>query len=274
MAPSFEIPVTVGGMLAAIAFVVAGGPVFAFGLRALRLRRSFARLRSEALTSDCRGLVLVDGVVALESPLFAPLSQQPCAGFTLAVEAEGTRIGGTVRQQRAFRLNGAQGDARVEAAHGLWQLPVSAERSIAAGEALSERVDALFETSSELRWLRRSGYRLRLREHALLPQARVHVLAQASVVESEAMLGEDVVQRTGTDEAAVIAHAAPADATELVLGGDDPFVPCVVSASEPQVASLVPPLWHVAGALLGPAVTMAGLLYLAHAAEVLMAGRT
>ena len=73
------------GMLTAGACVVAGGPWFADGLRAVRHRRLFAALRRRRNDGLREGLVLAHGRVELESPLFAPLSQRPCAGFVLEV---------------------------------------------------------------------------------------------------------------------------------------------------------------------------------------------
>ena len=270
MAPSLQIPVSVGGLLVAIAFVIGGGPLFAFGLRALRVRRALSRLREEALSLDSRGLVYVQGKVAIESPMFSPLSQQPCAGFTLHVNAEGTRIGGVVRQQRAFRLESAQASARVEAVHQPWATVTTAERRIAPGEALSERLAGLFESNAELRWLRRSGQTLVLREQALLPNAHVHVLAHAHVAESDAVVGEIEYARTGTDDAPVSHAGAATKTTELVLGGDDPHMPCVVSSLVPSLSAIRPSRLETAGAIAGPLLTMAGLLYLAQAAEALL----
>ncbi len=270
MAPSFQIPVSVGGLLAAIACVVGGGPLFAFGLRALRVRRALSRLREEALSMDARGLVYVQGKVALESPLFSPLSNQPCAGYALHVNAEGTRIGGHVRQQRAFRLESAQASARVEALHQPWASVTTAERTIEPGEVLSQRLAGLFESNAELRWLRRSGQRLVLREKALLPGAHVHVLAFAHVAESDAVVGELEYARTGTDDAAVSHAVGVTRSTELVLGGDDPHMPCVVSALVPSLSAIRPSRLASTGAIAGPLLTMAGLLYLAQAAESLL----
>lgn len=270
MAPSFEIPVTVGGLLAAIACVAGGGPLFAFGLRALRSRRAFARLREEPLSAELSGLVRVSGTVGLDSPLFAPLSNQPCAGFTLIADAEGTRIRGIVRQQRTFLLEGAPCGVRVEAAEHPWRLAMTAQRRIAAGEPVSERLAELFEASPELRWLRRSGMALRLSEHALLPHARVHVLAHARVVASDAVLGEDVSMRTGTDDGRMTPFTSSARSNDLVLS-DEGHAPCAVADSAAMLDASAPPRWQAAGALLGPLVTMAGLLYLAHAAELLLA---
>lgn len=266
-------------MLAAIACVVSGGPLFAHGLRALRVRRALSRLREEALSPDSRGLIYVQGRVALESPLFSPLSNQPCAGYALHVNAEGTRIGGVVRQQRGFALESAQATARVEAMHQPWHTLTTAERRIAPGEPLSERLAGLFESNAELRWLRRSGQPLVLREQALLPGAHVHVLAYAQVAETDAVVGELEGARTGTDDAPVnhapVNHApSAAHVTELVLGGDDPHLPCLVSSLVPSLSAIRPSRMATVGALLGPLVTMAGLLYLAHAAEVLLGATT
>ena len=56
------LPVTALGLLAATACVVAGGPLFAAGRRALRLRRALGSLEERPLEPDASGWVLVRGV--------------------------------------------------------------------------------------------------------------------------------------------------------------------------------------------------------------------
>src|SRR5690242_21630680 len=119
-----EIPVTVASVLAATAGVVAGGPLFADGLRTLRLRRALARLVERPLTPDASGLVLVGGRVALESPLFSPLAGRPCAGYVLDVRGEGTRVGARIESRRDFRLVADGASARVRPGEARWSPPV------------------------------------------------------------------------------------------------------------------------------------------------------
>ena len=82
-----SIPVTAVGILLAGGLVVAGAPLFAMGRRALVLRRVLGSLAERPLGRDLSGWVHVRGRVALLSPLFAPLSGRPCAGFKLEVSA-------------------------------------------------------------------------------------------------------------------------------------------------------------------------------------------
>src|SRR2546428_132498 len=76
--------------------VVAGAPLFSEGLRAFRLRRYLRRVCEHALADAPPGFVHVRGTVALESPLFSPLSALPCAGYRLEVSAVGAAIGRTL----------------------------------------------------------------------------------------------------------------------------------------------------------------------------------
>src|SRR5438067_7326834 len=83
--------------------VVIGAPLFSEGLRALRLRRRLTRLQACAPASGLAGLVHVRGRVALESPLFAPLSARPCAGWQLEVHGIGAPVARTAEVRRPFR---------------------------------------------------------------------------------------------------------------------------------------------------------------------------
>src|SRR5262245_17075680 len=123
-----SLPVTPGGMLVAAACVVAGAPLFARGLRAFRMRQRLDRLVEKPLTGDVSGLVRVRGRVALEGPLFAPISGTPCAGFQLEVRGEGSSVGGFVRDWRAFRLEAGEASALVPAEQAEWHAPVTAQR--------------------------------------------------------------------------------------------------------------------------------------------------
>jgi len=260
-------------MLVAIACVVAGGPWFADGLRALRLRRLLARLRERPLDADCAGLVQVRGQVALESPLFAPLSSRRCAGFVLDVHGVGIHVGGQVRELREFQLHSPDGSARVEALGGRWQLPVTAEREFGPGEPLTENLATLFERSAELRWLKGRGVKLRVVERALESGATASVIGFARAGMAVPVAGIDLA-RTGTDGNVVLQeivservapslHIGPADTLDLLVVGD----------RLPEPRRLEPPRWRTLGAILGPALCLAGLLYLAHAAGQSMAGR-
>ena len=73
------LPTPAGLTFAAIA-VALGAPLFSDGLRALRLRRQLEALRETGLTDSLAGFAHARGRVALDSPLFSPLSGEPCAG--------------------------------------------------------------------------------------------------------------------------------------------------------------------------------------------------
>ena len=95
---------TPGGLALAALAVIAGAPLFSDGLRALRLRRQLAGLRPGALEPSATRLTHVKGRVALESPLFAPISGAPCAGFALEAHAVGLPLIRTMDERRSFRL--------------------------------------------------------------------------------------------------------------------------------------------------------------------------
>lgn len=266
MAVTLEIPTSVAGLAAAAACVIAGGPLFADGLRTLRLRHLLARLRERPLAEDCTGLVQVRGRVALESPLFAPLSARACAGFLLEVRGAGTRAGGTIREQRAFRLVAPGGEARVLPEGARWEPPVTAERTIAPGDTVSGHLAALLASLAETRWLRARGTTLHVVERALEAGATATVIGVARHARPYEVAGAVELQRTGTDGGAVVA-GGPTDAgVDLWIEPGEPLDLLVVSAGAPDRARLAPPRWREALALLGPAISLAGLLYLARAA--------
>src|SRR5262245_57738525 len=95
---------SVAGLMLAVAAIVAGAPLFASGLRAIRLRQHFHRLRHQPLAELPGGFAHVYGRVALESPLFAPLTATACAGFELEVRAAGLSLHRRVDEHRSFRL--------------------------------------------------------------------------------------------------------------------------------------------------------------------------
>src|SRR5439155_1244062 len=127
-------PVHAFGLLTAAAGVVIGAPLFAWGLRALRLRHALAGLSERSLDSSTAGLALVHGRVSLEGPLFAPLSGKPCAGFSLEVRGAGMRVGGVVHELRPFRLTSGGVSARVVPERAEWRGAVTCERTLAASE--------------------------------------------------------------------------------------------------------------------------------------------
>ncbi len=273
MAPLVELPLTPGGVLLAAACVVAGAPLFARGRRAWRLRRSLARIRSAELTDDVAGLVCVSGRVALESPLFAPLGGRPCAGFELTVRGLGSAVGGTVVERRVFRLVAGESFARVRPERATWHMPVTARRTLAAGEAPSERLAALLDSSAELRWLRSRGVALEMVERSLEAHRVVSVLGMArSEPVAVAEAGEELAA-TGTDGGFTAPRLFPGPEQpdyELTLEADDFLERVQVHADPPGRALLVPSRGTAALVWIGPLLTIAGLLYLARAAEPLL----
>lgn len=271
---SLSLPVTPGGVLAAAACAVAGAPLFARGLQAFRVGRRLAGLAERPLAEDADGLVRARGRVALESPLFAPLSGTPCAGFTLEVRGAGSKVGGVVREQRTFRLQSGATSALVQHEASDWHAPVTAQREIQAGESIPERLVTLLDSCSEVRWLRERGVALQIVERALEAGRVVSVVGVAGHERIAAAQDELLLSATGTDGGAFqIPHvmAAPAiDRYELRIGTDETLRRVQVFADPPEAALSVPSRWNELFLVLGPALTLAALLYLARAVEPLL----
>jgi hypothetical protein len=267
---------TFGGAALAIAAVAAGAPLFADGHRAMRLRRLFARLRECGLDDSPSGLAHVRGRVVLESPLFAPLSGLPCAGFRLEARLPGGSDGGAVEERRAFRLMGAGTSARVAAHVGTWELRVTERRDWCEGQPLTENLERLLSRIPEWAWLRRRG-RIVLEERALLPNTQVHVVAyarQAQPVEGiadAAMLDVEELLATGTGP--VVSAGPPISALverpDVWLGPGEALDFMLVTDEPPRRLERRVPAWRVANAALGPALGIAGLAYLAQAVDLL-----
>jgi hypothetical protein len=288
-------PTVAGAALAALA-VAGGGPLFSDGLRALRLSRRMSRLREHPLADAPIGFVHTRGQVVLDSPLFSPLSGRPCAGFRLEVRGGGTRAGASVEERRSFRIVSGEISARVLAGAGRWRVSQTGRREIGPGEKLSENLAALLQGCPEVSWLQRQGLPVVLTEHALLSGSECHVIGHARRARPYELPAELALARTGTDDAARLGagQAAtseerpspaggpfgierrqpgrpfPGDADLWVDGGGHlDFV--LVSDAPPAVADLAVSPWRTLGLLLGPASSLAGLLYLAHAADQLRA---
>jgi len=268
--------VTALGLLVATACVVAGGPLFAAGRRALRLRRALGALSEAPLTAEASGWVLVHGRVALASPLFAPLSGKPCAGYELDVCGDRSQVGGTVAERRPFLLECGGPTAFVSPERARWQAPPTAERTLAANDPLPERLVELLETNAEIRWLRDRRAPLRIVERALESGSEVTVLAVARAERTAEAIETAELAATGTDDglATTITSGDPAALPELWLVGDATAgMGPRVFASRPDVRALRPSRWLVALVVAGPALTLGGLFYLARAASPLVAGR-
>jgi hypothetical protein len=272
MDPFFSLPVTPGGVLAAAACAVAGAPLFARGLQALRMGRRLDALTEQPLAEDTEGLVRARGRVALDSPLFAPLSGTPCAGFTLEVRGAGSKVGGVVRDQRAFRLQSGATSALVQNEDSVWHVPVTAQRELQPGENVPERLAALLDSCSEIRWLRDRGVALHVIERALEAGRVVSVVGVAGHERIVAKGAQSALAATGTDGAFQRPQlfSAPAiDRYEFRIGTDDVLPRVQVFADPPEAVLPRPSRWNEALVVLGPAVTLVALLYLARAAEPL-----
>lgn len=276
MVPALAIHPTGPGIALAAAAVALGAPLFSDGLRAVRLRRHFSRLREFSLADLPSGFVQVHGQVALESPLFAPLSNVACAGFRLEVRVEGRPLVQRVDEHRRFRLIDGGVHAIVLEQGSRWDLPVSAVRTVASNHPLSANLTTLIERTPEMRWARRAGETLQLTERALAVGSRCHVIGYARHARPAELFAEDEMQRTGTDDRVADSparHAQTASASDpdLWLGPGEHLDFLLVSHVEPTLARWNVPAWRSLGAAFGPALSMAGLLYLASALDFMRA---
>jgi hypothetical protein len=288
-------PTVAGAALAALA-VAGGGPLFSHGLRALRLSRGMSRLDERPLAESPSGFIHTRGRVVLDSPLFSPLSGRPCAGYRLEVRGAGRRASASIEERRPFRIVSGEIGARVLAAAGRWRVSETGRREIRPGETLSENLAALLQGSPEAFWLQRQGLPLVLTEHALLAGAECHVIGHARHARPYELPAELELARTGTDDTSRLGAGPatrggqrpapgggpfgierrqpgrpfPAEANLWVDGGGHlDFL--LISDTPPARADLAVSSWRALGIALGPALSLTGLLYLAHAADQLRA---
>ena len=269
-----SLPVTPGGVLLAAACVVFGAPLFARGRRSFLLRRNLRELAERPLSDDSTGLVRARGRVVLEGPLFAPLSGTPCAGFELQVRGAGSKVGGTIREQRDFTLQSAEMSARVPGEASDWHAPVTAQRDFSFNVQIPERLTSLLDSNREVRWLRERGVALHVVERALEAGRVVSVVGIAHH-ERVATYEEDVeLLATGTDgggfQGPQMLPGPPLETYELRLGTDDTLDRVQVFADPPEAGLAPPSRWDDALLVAGPALTLVGLLYLARAAAPLL----
>jgi hypothetical protein len=255
------------GLTLAAAAIVAGAPLFASGMRAVRLRKHFRQLRRIPLAELPGGFAHVRGRVALESPLFAPLTATPCAGFQLDVRAEGLSLHRHVDERRAFRLVDGQASALVGTPRGRWLISATGERELKAGQPMTEGLAALLERVPEASWWRRAGGTLRLVEHALPAGAECHVVGTIRPMTAATAAVEWV--RTGTDDAHVATASGVMPDPDLWIGGDDHLDFLLVSDQPPGEEDLRVPARRALGVLVGPALSLSGMLYLASVADYL-----
>lgn len=277
-------PSVMGVAFAGLA-VAAGAPLFGDGLRTLRLRRHLAGLTPQPLAEEPTGFAYTSGRVALDGPLFSPLSARPCAGFVLELHGGGSRPAAIVERRRPFRIVGGEISARVMATEGAWRLHETARREVAPGQAMSEHLTALFENCPEVFWLQKQARAVLLVERALFAGEEAHVVGQIRHARPYEVPVEVEALRTGTDDQAVTVpsprpggpfgierrHPGRPFAAEANLwidrGGHLDFV--FVSDQAPTPSTLTPPAWRLGGLVLGPALSLAALLFLAHVADVL-----
>ena len=263
MYESLAYAATPAGTALAVACVVAGGPWFADGLRALKARRALRGLPREAGRVLHPGPLHARGRVVLESPMFAPLSGRPCARFELEVRDHGGRFVGALHDERDFLLELDTGVAQIGG--GLvGRIGITDERTYGTAAELSERLRALFRREPELRWVLGQPGSFTVMERALFAGTEAHVLGCG--LRGAVQWHERVpMLRTGTDDApweeSLVEpvsewHIGPCEGLDHAIVSDRPL--------EPQ--RLAPPVWRTHGALLGPALTLAGLLELAQAA--------
>jgi len=282
---------TAAGLSFAAAAVAAGAPIFGDGLRALRLRRLYPRLREVALARTASGMAHARGTVVLESPLFSPLSAVPCAGFQLEVRGAGTPMARGIEVFRPFRISSGGVTARVQGGKVHWVLSPTASRDVAPDQPLTQNLEALLGRVPEALWLRRSRMTLRLTERALLEGVECHVVGHVRDAHMERAAESVAVARTGTDDAMQIAVANGATRDrgsrgmraripaaysqnpgfDLTIGAGDPLGYVLVSDQPPEPRHLVVPAIRMAGLALGPLLSLSGLVYLALAADLLRA---
>jgi hypothetical protein len=258
-----------GVLTLAAGAIVAGALLFSSGLSAARLRARFRRLEQSRLRDLPTGFAHVRGRVALESPLFAPLTSTPCAGFQLEVRVATLSLCRTVEECRDFRLEDAGVSALVSGERGRWSLAPTARRELAADQPISQGMTALLERVPESLWWREAGGALQLTEFALPAGAECHVVGTIRHAAAPAVRVEAV--RTGTDDGFVPSEPHEQVETVLSIGPEDPRDFMLVSDGPPGPDHLRVPALRMLGILVGPALSLTGMLFLASAAERLRA---
>jgi len=300
-------PTIAGAAFAALA-VAGGAPWFSDGLRTFRLRRQFQTLSERPLDEEPVGFVHTSGRVLLDSPLFSPLTAKPCAGFRLEIQGNNTPRTMVVEERRPFRIVSGSTSARVMAANGRWVVSETGRREIEPDEPLSANLEALLKRSAEFALLRQRQTPMVLTERALFSGADSHVVGYARHARPYEIPPELELMRTGTDDVVQMV-AGRAEAVDFEADGyepaPEPAAPPPAKSSGPfgierrspgrpfpgevdlwvdggglldfVLISDAPPAgqdlkvsrWRQLGLMLGPALSLSGLLYLAHAADQL-----
>jgi hypothetical protein len=274
------------GLLCAAAAVAAGAPIFARGLRALKLRQNLEGLRSAAIADAPEGMVHLHGKVTLEHPLRAPISGVPCAGFRLEARTLDSASFERVDEVRRFSIEQGSYAARIVEDPASWEVQVTGQREIKSGDAISQQLSTLLKRMPEPAWARSAGATLQLVERALITGSECHVvgfvrhappLSAAVEVPAEAV-AEAVWLRTGTDNESWSTTASTDNgsgsserAPALWVGRGEHLEFLLVSDQAPEARRLAPPLWQAIGTIIGPVLSLAGLLVLARALDVMRA---
>ena len=273
------------GLLCAAAAVAAGAPIFARGFRALKLRQYLQGLRSAPIADAPEGLVHLRGRVMLDHPLRGPISGLPCAGFRLEARTLDSASFERVDEIRRFSIEQGGYKARVVEDPAGWEVQVTGQREVKAGDAISSQLSTLLRRMPEPAWARSAGATLQIVERALLTGSECHVVgfvrhAPPAVVAVEIpaeAVAEAVWLRTGTDDEQWIEPRSSGNGTAgsssaaLWVGRGEHLGFLLVSDQAPEARRLAPPAWQTMGALLGPILSLAGLLVLARALDVMRA---
>jgi hypothetical protein len=258
---------SVAGAIAAAAAVAGGAPLFSEGLRALRIARLAVGLTERPLADRPTGFTGLSGQVALDSPLFSPLTHQPCAGFRLSVASHERGQIAAIEERRPFRIVAGDVSARIAGPVAHWRLSAGTRREIRADESLSAHLAALIERSAEASWLRRSGATLVFTEHLLAGGATAHVVGhvrQARPYEAT----ERVWARTGTDDAVgAVTVSVRSDEPDLWIDEGGSLECLIVSDHPVHEVRLRHTRVRMLGLVIGPLLSLAGLLVLARLAE-------
>jgi len=304
----FVQPTIAGAAFAALA-VAGGAPWFSDGLRTFRLRRQFLSLSERSLDQGPIGFVHTRGKVVLDSPLFSPLTGKPCAGYRLELQGGTTARTTVAEERRPFRIVSGSTSARVMAGSARWVVSETGRREIEPDEPLSENLEALLKRCAEFAVLRQRHIPMVLTERALFSGAESHVVGYSRIARPYEVPPELEMMRTGTDDVVAMVSGRGQEAVDFEADGFEPepaletpqpprgsgpfgierrspgrpfpgdvdlwvdggglldFV--LISDGPPAGQDLVVSRWRQLGLMLGPALSMSGLLYLAHAADAL-----
>jgi hypothetical protein len=301
-------PTVAGAAFAALA-VAGGAPWFSDGLRTLRLRRQFQNLSERPLDQEPVGFVHTRGRVLLDSPLFSPLTGKPCAGYRLELQGGTGGRTTVAEERRPFRIVSGSTSARVMAGSARWVVSETGRREVEPDEPLSENLEALLKRCAEFAVLRQRHIPMVLTERALFSGAEGHVVGYARHARPYEVPPELELMRTGTDDVVQMVTGRAQEAVDFEADGyefaPEPETPrparstgpfgierrapgrpfpgdvnlwvdggglldfVLISDGPPAGQDLVVSRWRQLGLMLGPALSMSGLLYLAHAADQL-----